>query len=130
MAFEITKQSETSNWYVPGERLWLTADRERVVKEDDPEAAFLFATPSDRVSVEDAERYGLVPKKGGSKAREKPATKESKPEADKQAAPENAKAMIARMGEMSEDELAGAAKDKRKSVAAKAKAELKKRAGR
>lgn len=42
-------------------RLWLTADRERVVEEGDPEAAFLFATPGKEVSDEDAERYGLKP---------------------------------------------------------------------
>lgn len=41
------------------ERLYLTADRERVVKEGDPAAAFLFATPGKDVSAEDAKRYGI-----------------------------------------------------------------------
>ena len=45
------------------ERLFLTADREKVVPEGDPEAAFLFATPGDEVSEEDAKRYGIKPSK-------------------------------------------------------------------
>ena len=60
MAFTVTLQEESSQWVQPEERLWLTADREKIVAEDDPLAAFLFATPSDRISVEDAERYGLI----------------------------------------------------------------------
>lgn len=40
-------------------RLWLTADRERVVEEGDPSAAFLLAAEGDEVSDEDAERYGV-----------------------------------------------------------------------
>ena len=43
-------------------RLYLTADRERVVEEGDPDAAFLFVTPGKEVSDADAERYGLKPK--------------------------------------------------------------------
>jgi hypothetical protein len=43
-------------------RLWLTADRERVVEDGDPEAAFLLAALGQTISESDAERYGLVPK--------------------------------------------------------------------
>lgn len=66
-------------------RLWLTADRERVVEEGDPEAAFLFATPGKEISDADAEKYGLKPAKA--KAAE---AKQAEPAEDKQApAPAN-----------------------------------------
>lgn len=41
------------------ERLWLTADRDRVVGESDPAAVFLFAAEGDEIAADDAERYGL-----------------------------------------------------------------------
>ncbi len=42
-------------------RLWLTADRGRLVEDGDPEAAFLFsAGPGDSVLAADAQRYGLA----------------------------------------------------------------------
>lgn len=64
-------------------RLWLTADRDRVVEEGDADAAFLFATPGKTVSDEDAERYGLKPAK-------KAEAKQAAPAEDKQAsAPAN-----------------------------------------
>lgn len=68
MAFKINELAETSQWVQTEERLWLTADRGKLVAEGDPEAAFLFATPSDRISVADAERYGLLKGKGSAKA--------------------------------------------------------------
>jgi hypothetical protein len=52
------------------ERLYLTADRERVVKEGDPDAAFLFSTPGKEISAEDAKRFGI-------KAASKPADKQA-----------------------------------------------------
>lgn len=58
-------------------KLWLTADKERVVEDGDPAGAFLFATPGDEVSDEDAKRYGL-------KAKGKPADKQAPAPADKQ----------------------------------------------
>jgi hypothetical protein len=62
-------------------RLWLTADREQVVEEGDPSAAFLFATPGKEVSDADAERYGLKASKA------KPAeTQQAEPAEEKQAA--------------------------------------------
>jgi hypothetical protein len=50
------------NKYVTKERLWLNADKSRVVKDGDPEAAFLLASPGKEVPAEDVERYGLAPK--------------------------------------------------------------------
>lgn len=41
------------------QRLWLTADRSRLVVEGDPDAAFLFAIPGHRVPRADAIRYGI-----------------------------------------------------------------------
>ena len=41
-------------------RLFLTADRERVVEAGDPDAAFLYATPGKRIPADEAERYGLL----------------------------------------------------------------------
>lgn len=61
--------------HIATEKLWLTADRSRLVKDGDPEAAFLFCTPGKALSDEDAKRYGL-------KAKAKPANKEAE-------APEN-----------------------------------------
>lgn len=40
-------------------KLWLTADRERVVEDGDPDAAFLLAAEGDELDDEDVERYGL-----------------------------------------------------------------------
>lgn len=65
-------------------RLWLTADRERVVEDGDPEAAFLLAAPGQTVSETQAERYGLVPK-----AKTKASAKSDKKAAE---APEGEKA--------------------------------------
>jgi pyruvate/2-oxoglutarate dehydrogenase complex dihydrolipoamide acyltransferase (E2) component len=42
------------------DRMYLTADRERLVAEDDPEAASLFASPGTEITRADAIRYGLV----------------------------------------------------------------------
>jgi hypothetical protein len=67
-AFKVNQLEEVQNWVQSEERLFLTADRERVVAEDDPEAAFLFASPSDRISVEDAARYGLIKSKAKAEA--------------------------------------------------------------
>lgn len=62
MAFEVTEKNETTATVTVGERLWLTADRERLVADGDPDAAYLFATPGQAVSRDEAERYRLVKK--------------------------------------------------------------------
>lgn len=55
------------------ERLYLTADKDRVVREGDPKAAFLYAALGDEIPNSAAERFGLVdgllkPKKAGNPA--------------------------------------------------------------
>lgn len=42
------------------ERLYLTADRKRVVGENDRAGAFLFAKPGDEIDDDLAEKYGLL----------------------------------------------------------------------
>lgn len=64
MGLEFVLLESNERWVEARERLWLTADRSRVVADGDPEAAFLLAAPGQRIPIEDAERYGLVkPKK-------------------------------------------------------------------
>lgn len=47
--------------YVTDKRLWLTADRERVVEDGDPAAAFLLASPGKELDEATVKRYGLGP---------------------------------------------------------------------
>ena len=49
-----------SRWVIAEEKLWLTADRSRLVPDGDEEAAFLFSLPGRRIAAADATRYGLV----------------------------------------------------------------------
>lgn len=58
--FKINELEQVSRWVEAEERLWLTADRERIVAEGDPEAAFLYASPGKRIDRLEAVRYGLV----------------------------------------------------------------------
>lgn len=51
-----------SNSIIARERLWLTADKSRAVKDGDPEARFLLCAPGQQISKADAERYGLLAK--------------------------------------------------------------------
>ncbi len=46
--------------YIADRKLWLTADRERVVEDGDPEARFLLAAPGRAVPEEQAVRLGLL----------------------------------------------------------------------
>ena len=73
MAFKAKEQSATEKWYEVDERLWVAEDGEKLVAEGDPKAASLFAIPGQKISVEDAERYGLV--KAKAKAEGKQAAK-------------------------------------------------------
>lgn len=82
MPFDVIENESLARWVECKEPLWLTADRDRLVAGDDPEAAFLFATPGKKISREDAERYGLVK----APAKKAPAKKEASPAEDKQAA--------------------------------------------
>jgi hypothetical protein len=70
MALQIIQAEPVSTPYVVlEEKLWLTADRDRVVKDGDPEARFLLGTPGKRVSVDEAERLGLTGKKPASQSK-------------------------------------------------------------
>ena len=65
--------------------LWLTADRDRVVEEGDPEAAYLLGTAGKEIPDDEAKRLGLSGKSKTSEAA--PAEeKESEPADNKQAA--------------------------------------------
>ena len=74
-----------SDDYIATARLWLTADRSRVVPEGDPAAAFLFAIPGRAVSRAEALRYGLIEDAPA------PAVKERVPENTKEVVPEETK---------------------------------------
>lgn len=58
--FKINEQREVRDFVLAEERLYLTPDRERVVRPDDPDARFLFASEGSEILREDAIRYGLV----------------------------------------------------------------------
>lgn len=60
MSFKI--KQETRQQVIAQERLYLTADKSRVVGEGDKEAAFLFAAVGQPILIGDAERYGLIAK--------------------------------------------------------------------
>jgi len=53
-------------------RLWLTAERDRVVEDGDPEAAFLLGAPGQILSDAEAQRYGLTGKKADAQQLELP----------------------------------------------------------
>jgi len=76
MAFKAIQQSSTEDWVEVEERLWVSDD-DKLVSEGDPKAASLFAIPGQRISVEDAEKYGLVKARAKSedKQRQAPANK-------------------------------------------------------
>lgn len=66
------EKSSTDN-YTATERLFLTADRERVVSADDPEAAFLLANEGTEIPAEEVERLGLAGRKAAAKTEDKQA---------------------------------------------------------
>lgn len=74
-------------------KLWLTAGRDRVVEDGDPAAAFLYATPGQRVPREEAERLGAVA----------PARKQAERAEDKQAGRAEDKGRARRRGAGSGD---------------------------
>ena len=61
-------------------RLYLVADKSRLVREGDPKAAFLYATEGDEIPDSAVEQFGLVDG-------DLPATKSAAPEANKGKAP-------------------------------------------
>lgn len=61
MALEILRpETETMTWVTATQRLWVTADGDRLVEDGDPDAAVLFCIPGRQIQLADAERYGLV----------------------------------------------------------------------
>jgi len=67
------------------ERLWFTADKERLVGEGDPEAATLYAAVGDEIPESAAERFGIVDGRLDAKAAKKAANKSVDPDQDKAA---------------------------------------------
>jgi len=70
------------------QRLYLTADRKRVVPQGHKAAATLYASPGDEIPNSAAEMFGLVdgalPEKKGGKGKPAPANKEKQAGSDKQ----------------------------------------------
>jgi hypothetical protein len=65
-------------------KLWLTADKSKVVEDGDPDAAFLLGTPGTVVPDDEAERLGLTGKpKAAEKQTAAPANKARKAASNK-----------------------------------------------
>lgn len=60
MALEIHGGDRPSGGLVSDRRLYLTSDKEQVVEDGDPRAAFLFATEGFEIQAVEVERYGLT----------------------------------------------------------------------
>ncbi len=76
MALTINKMADQAaggKWEIALERMFLTADRKRMVGEGDPAAASLYAAPGHRIPADMVKRFRLV----GGKLPEKRATKTS-----------------------------------------------------
>jgi len=48
-------------------RYWLTADKDKLVADGHPSAAFLFGSPGDEIPLKEAERFGLAKAKAKAK---------------------------------------------------------------
>ncbi len=86
MALTINKgESGTASgpYVIAQERMFLTADRSRVVPEGDPDAASLYAAPGHRIPAGAVEQFGLVGGKVPVKRAPKPADKRRKGTSDK-----------------------------------------------
>lgn len=59
MALKIIREKPAVGELLADRRLFLTADKSRVVEEGDAGAAYLFATPGSPITQEDIDRYGL-----------------------------------------------------------------------
>lgn len=59
------------------ERLYLTSNKEKLVREGDKRASFLYAVPGDEIPASAADKFGL-------KEGKLPATKEAKTPEDKE----------------------------------------------
>lgn len=73
------------------ERLYLTADKSRLVRDGDKAAAFLYAAEGDEIPDSAAQRFGLVGGKLTGKGKPGGEDKERKPAGDKEKAPSDTK---------------------------------------
>lgn len=64
MALEIKRGEKPVGALLSDRRLYLTADKETVVEDGDPRAAYLFATEGYELSAGIVEQYGLVSVEG------------------------------------------------------------------
>jgi enoyl-CoA hydratase/carnithine racemase len=78
--------------FIANRRLFLSADRSRVVEENDPDAAFLLATVGDELSDAEAHRLGLLERMPDPDADVEAAAKEKRPAATKVRYPKGTKA--------------------------------------
>jgi hypothetical protein len=60
MAFKVILDDGRQDVVTVSQRLWLTADRDRVVADGDPEAAFLLVVAGGELDRSEAEWLGLV----------------------------------------------------------------------
>lgn len=58
---ESIKTKTVVKWWTAPERLYLTGDKSRVVKEGDLDARYLFIREGGEVDIDEAIRYGLAP---------------------------------------------------------------------
>lgn len=78
---------------VAQQRLYLTAEKDRLVRQDDPAAAFLYCSPGDEIPASAAEHFGVVdgklrPRRSEPALSPKPVTVQvAKPRKGKAAAP-------------------------------------------
>lgn len=57
----------STQYWRSDKRLYINADRSRIVEESDPDAAYLYATPGKLVPMDEAIRYGLAGKQDAEK---------------------------------------------------------------
>jgi len=76
LRIETLRRPAEGGIYTSPARLFLTADRSRVVAEDDPEAAWLLVGEGCELPAEEAARYGLVAEERTPPAAAAPPTEE------------------------------------------------------
>ena len=88
MVFKVTHLRDgeiMAGTFIADRRLWLTADRSRVVEEGDPAAATLFCSAGRAIATADAERLNISQGPSGKLS----IKKKKAPEDKMRAAPEN-----------------------------------------
>lgn len=83
MPINVEKEPEADKGaYLVTERLFVNADKSKIVPEGSPEAAYLLATPGKRLSAEEAKKYGLKAKAAPPETKAKTAPPETKSKKD------------------------------------------------